>query len=389
MKSPLKLPREQIEALRPGDVRQYLTSRGWIPESDGTSSRAVEFHHPKYRGVELLLLLKREVGDFVLRMADIVVGLATVEERSAWDVLNDLSGPPGDVFRLRVVAPDSTLGNLPLDEGIQLLRGGRDLLAASACSAAHAQTLHPQRMPREVREFLKTCRLGQTERGSFVATIITPVPPEIPTQTLMKFAEEEERLRTEPYARRVTTRLMSTLGFVSEAIQTGKPGRILQGVEQGVSANFCEALKEMKPSGDQSRLDISVSWARTRGHVPENLPQTVSFPQESFSFIEEAGRELRIRAFAKPAQYQGKLITTEWVRRPFTPEEVGRIIIATEVGGQSAKVKVDLTPADFRRACDALPTGKRVTVTGVIRNEVKTREYELSEVRDFQVLDEK
>ena len=38
----------------------------------------------------------------------------------------------------------------------------------------------------------------------------------------------------EPYPRRVTSRLMSTLGFVSEAIRTGNPGQILDGVERGV-----------------------------------------------------------------------------------------------------------------------------------------------------------
>ena len=32
---------------------------------------------------------------------------------------------------------------------------------------------------KEAEEFLASCRLGQTERGSFVATIVAPVPPEI------------------------------------------------------------------------------------------------------------------------------------------------------------------------------------------------------------------
>ena len=29
-----------------------------------------------------------------------------------------------------------------------------------------------------------------------------------------------------------------------------------------MSANLCDALRTMTPSGDQSRLEISVSWAR-------------------------------------------------------------------------------------------------------------------------------
>ena len=69
MKSPLKLPRDQVEALRPGDVRLFSTSRGWVPKRNGVTDKAMEFRHPSFPGAELLLPLKREVGDFVLRMA--------------------------------------------------------------------------------------------------------------------------------------------------------------------------------------------------------------------------------------------------------------------------------------------------------------------------------
>ena len=385
MKSPLKLPREQVEALRPGDVRLYLTSRGWLPRPDGASPKAVEFHNPAYAEVELLLPLKQDVGDFALRMADVVVGLATIEQRSPWEVLNDLSGPPGDVLRLRVAAPDATLGNIPLDEGIQLLRGGRDLLSAAAYSTLRPQALYPQKMPKEVREFLRTCRLGQTERGSFIATIVTPIPPEI--QTSMDFKDEEFRLEIEPYPRRVTTRLMSTLSLVSNAIQSGQPGRIIESVEDGVSANLCEALKTMKPVGDQSRLDISVSWARNRVHVPKNVPQTVSFLQESFAFIEEATRQLRRLAFAGSQKYEGAILTVQKMKRPLYPDLSGRIVIAAEVGGEAAKVRVDLDEADFRSACDAIRDGKNVRLSGIIRHDVRTREYELSEPTGFEIIE--
>ncbi|HKI19050.1 MAG TPA: hypothetical protein VKA15_14275, partial [Isosphaeraceae bacterium] len=210
-----------------------------------------------------------------------------------------------------------------MDKGIQLLRAGRELLLAAACSAIHPHTFHSQKArneQKEVDEFLKSCRLGQTERGSFVATIITPVPPDF--QDVVNSDDDDGHARAQPYPRRVMIHLMSALGFVSEAIQTGKPGKILTGVEQGISANLCEALKAMRPTGDQSRLDISVSWARIRGNIPETVPESVSFPQESFSFIEEAGRQLRVRALARPARYEGNLVTTEWMHRPFTRDRV-------------------------------------------------------------------
>jgi hypothetical protein len=381
----LKPMKDVVSALRPGDVRLYLSSRGWVGEPYGKAGKGLLLHHPTIPRVDLLLPLDRELADYGNRMAELVATLATIEERP-WDqIIKDLSGPSGDVIRLRVVADDATLGNLPLDEGIGLLRGGRDILVAASCSILRPQPFHPQKLSREVRSFLKSCRLGQTERGSFVATIITPVPPLV--QNTMDFVDEQSRLGMEPFSRRVTTRLMTSLGFVSESIAAGTPGQILDGIDRGVSANFCDALQAMRPSGDQSRLDISVTWSATRGPAPKSVPQTVSFPQDSFQYIVEAGRQFRLRAFARAEVYQGLLLATEFVQRPFNPDPVGRIIVASDVAGEAAKIKVDLSPEDFRQACDALPDRKRVSVAGIIRHEVKAREYELFDAHDFRVLE--
>lgn len=386
MTSALKPPKDVMSALRPGDVRLYLTSHGWVGEPYGRGGKGLVFRNKSTPGVDLLLPLDRELGDYTARMAELVASLSAIEDRPWAQIIKDLSGPSDDVIRLRVVADDATLGNLPLDEAISLLRGGRDILVAASCSTLRPQPFHPQRLPRQVRSFLRGCKLGQTERGSFIATIITPVPPLI--QKTMSFVDEKDHLRMEPFPRRVTTRLMTSLGFVSEAIQAGTPDQILEGIEKGVSANFCDALQAMKPSGNQSRLDISVSWSATRGPIPESVPKAVSFPQESFLLIEEAGRQLRLRASNRPEKFRGRLLTTEFVKRPFSADLVGRIIIASEVAGEPAKIKVDLAPEDFRLACDALPDQKQVAVSGIIRHEVKAREYELTEARDFRIVED-
>jgi hypothetical protein len=88
---------------------------------------------------------------------------------------------------------------------------------------------------------------------------------------------------------------------------------------------------------------------------------------------------------ARREEYRGRLLETGYVQRPFHTDLVGRIIIASEVAGQPARIRVDLSPEEFRQACTALPDQKHVIVTGVIRHEVKAREYELHEVSNFRV----
>ena len=45
---------------------------------------------------------------------------------------------------------------------------------------------------------MESCRLGQTERGSFVATILLPVPPEI-GPPMLPFEDQEIVELAEPF----------------------------------------------------------------------------------------------------------------------------------------------------------------------------------------------
>jgi hypothetical protein len=383
MNSALRLSKDDMLALRPGDVQLYLMSQGWQPKPYGKEGNALLFRHPSFRDVDLLLPLRRDLVDYANRMGDLVVALATIERRPVQAILNDLSGPSGDVFRLRVAGSVSALGNIPLDEAIKLLDGARQLLWSSAFSVIRPEALHPLRTVKQVEEFLKGCRFGQTERGSFVATILAPVPPEIqpPPANLDAGLVEQEP----PFPRRVTTRLMSSLGLISQAIQAGRADKLLDAVSQGISANLCDALVMMKPPGDESRLDVQVTWAPTRPHLPAGVPAAVSFPQEQFAVIEEVGRQLRTRATARPERYRGRVLIVKKALRPLVPEVAGWMIMGTEVGGGSARIKVDLRAHDFAAACDALRDGRSVEVTGTIRHDVKAREYVLTDPHDFRV----
>ena len=176
-----KLPRNQVESLRIRDVQSYLTSRAWTVVEDETTPLASVYRNPKHHDAEVLLPLDEDLLDYALRMADIVQTLAVVEKRGPFEVLDELSNPPSDVLRLRVVTTEATLGSLPLNDAIRLFHGGRDMLLSAACSTVRPQAFHPEMSLKQANDFIGKCRFGQTKRGSFVANIIAPVPPAPPT----------------------------------------------------------------------------------------------------------------------------------------------------------------------------------------------------------------
>ena len=384
MSSTVPLPRNQVEALCSRDVQFYLASRGWVADPGDSPPGALVWHRYDRPGAEVLLPSRRDLADYTLRMADVVQAIAAVEGRTLFEVLGDLSGPPSDVLRLRVSAPDATLGNLPLDEGLQLLRNGRDLLLSAACSAVRPQAFHPEKSLKLPNEFIRNCRLGQTERGSFVATIITPVPPALRQAGLPGDEAFEES--TEPFARRVTTRLMGCLEIVDEANREARLDPILDGVNQGISANLCDALAAMRPEGEQSTLEIAMSWSRTRPRVPTRVPRAVTFAQPDFSIVEEAARRLRERAKPRRERFIGLVHALQSDVASLFDDVVGKVVIRSTVGDQPARLKVILGREDYKRACDAHRDDQRVAVTGLIHHDAKVRVYELTEPRDFEVL---
>lgn len=381
MTATLKLPKEELSALRPEDVQLYLTSHGWKKEPAAPTAKATVYRYPDQPDAEVVLPQTRELADYALRMGDVAQMLAAVEQRPLREVVLDLSVPPADVIRFGIIAPEALLGTLPLDEGIRLVQGGREILLAAACSAHRPQPFYPRQSFKEAVDFLATCRLGQTERGSFVATIIAPVPPLL-DDSLFSFADAPS-IETEPFARRATLRLMSGLKVFQDSIQAGAPDQILKGVDAGVSANLCEAIASVKPPGDQSSLQIRVSWARSRPNIPKKIPQRLAFSQAAFPIIEEVGRRLRERATPKLDRIEGYLVSLKGETTLFEEFE-GNVIIKTEINGQTCRVQLTLKRDDYAKACDAHKDWHRVAVSGELHRGAKA--FELLAPQNFQVL---
>jgi len=136
---------------------------------------------------------------------------------------------------------------------------------------------------------LQACQLGQTERGSFVAKIMAPVPPEISRQSTLFDTDDDAFIASEPFARQTTVRLMTALGHIRGAIDSGNYDQILKGVAEGVSANLCEAVASMQPAGDQAQLHVRMTCSSSRPRLPKTIESVIGFSQTAFEIVRESG----------------------------------------------------------------------------------------------------
>ena len=192
------------------DVRAYLGAKGWsVIRPHGRY--ASMFGHPVHPNAELLLPLSETIGDYAERLGDLVRLLAEVEDRSELNVFTDLVKSGYDVLRFH--APDADLaGTIELDAGVALYTHAREVVSAAAQAAIKPKRVFRGQSPAEAREYLDSLRLGQTEVGSYVLTILSPVPPALKIEPDL-FGD----VGPDPFARKVTRTMALALQATKSA----------------------------------------------------------------------------------------------------------------------------------------------------------------------------
>jgi hypothetical protein len=369
-----------LRALRPHDVAAYLRTRGWSVE--GTFGAFTRYARGSNGGREQIEVPRAsEYEDYHLRMGEVLRALSRLEKRSQLELLEDLSLAGTDVVRMRLSGVDFVDGSVPLEDGALLVERVRDVMLASACAAVQPRAYFGTRKPAEATEYVRKVRLGQTEVGSFVVKVLSPVPPLLSPLEAGNFFPEDLPL---PFERRVTEMLLgasrAATNAAVEAGATGTLGPFEQAVAAGVSANLCEGLASMLVDRPYSALELSVGWARSRP-APAGSERVVRVTRETAQLMVSAAQQFKARAPREGFELEGYVVALD-------NENVGThggvITIAAEVDAGTRRVRVVLDAGDYKKALDAHGKMARVGCSGRL---VKAgRQYELKDSRDFVLL---
>jgi hypothetical protein len=171
---------DTLRSLKPLELAQYLRSKGW--RQDGDLGVKATLWVRANETDEIILPKRNDFADFDLRIAEVLKILEKTEARSQLDILRDVQTTSADLLRLRSSSRDATDGSLAIDDAVSLVESSRDLMMAAACAAIDRRPYYATRKAQQVTEYLEKVRIGQTERGSFVLTILSPVPPSLKSE---------------------------------------------------------------------------------------------------------------------------------------------------------------------------------------------------------------
>ncbi len=365
--------RPEAERLNAITAKDYLIAKGW-ERVEGKKPDIWIFRRPGSEVEEVVLPVRSDFPDTGEAMARAVEEIARFEKRSAEQVLRDLARPRADRLRFGVEGRGTSDGGIGLDEGLALLSGSRKALLAAACSVKRPQRFYPRMSIREAEAFVRACKLGQTERGSFVATL----------ECELEVEGAESLPQGDPFGRKVTTLLLTSMARLVDAIVADRY-QTLMSVDQGeviVSANLCEAVLEMMPSADDAVLRISSSWSPTL-KAPQDVPDAVRVERRYCPAIEQISRALRPSASPTPDLFVGKVDALQGEPRPDGRMQ-GEIALTAQVDSEILKIRFDLGPDDYVEACDAHRDGHYVSVRGILRR--GARVHRLDGAKGFMVV---
>ena len=340
---------DALRAVTPGALAAYARAAGWIAQE-----RYGE-HSDVYvaEGLPDIIIPRTErLGDYASTVAEMIDVFAQVADQDELTIYRSLVTADRDVVRVRVGESDD--GSVTLDDGANLIGGAQDMLASAARSLRDRRSVYHGRMDREAEDLLKRVRLGQTDQGSFVVTLLTPIlPPPMPT-----LLPDPDDLNA-PLERRMTRRLVEALGAASEMVErtaAGEEDAFGELATHGVNANLCEALvRIIEPF---STLDVGVSWARTRPmSVPEAL---VQFGHADATLLKEAARSFRECAPQPDVRLHGFV---RLLKRGQADVD-GTIGLAADVDGQRQSVVAVLEREDYEQAVQAHRDKALVVLTG-------------------------
>src|SRR5262249_2432663 len=247
-------PRELLRLISPQEVRTYALAKGWrrVP---GVNGEIALFDQPGFQWEQLVVPMDETFDDYDRRIFEVIRTLAEIEARPETEILDDLLMPDSDVLRFRLTSPAAARGLVPLVEGANLLSGARKALLASACSVRHPVPFHPHLRRPAALQFTGACQWGQTERNSSTIAVSCPLRAVEP--------DPSSPSGSEPFTRSATSLLVRSVHRIVRAIDDDRAAKALEPKESEpvLSANMCDALLQMQPSGEPSSLPVSISWA--------------------------------------------------------------------------------------------------------------------------------
>jgi hypothetical protein len=367
--------RKALESITPDLLKSYLESQGWIKDGN-ISNQANIWHRDNDESYiyEVIQPIDSNIRSYGQRLIEAIKSVAEFENREVLAIVDDMANFSSDLVKVRVIHPDVEGGTIPLEDGVLLIERSRDLLIASTLSTFKKQKVFNGSRSQDVQNFLGKLKLGQTEIGSFVVNLISPI--EISTN------HQQDGCDTS-LARSVSVNLARSLTAISEAVDKYANSKSIfefeETVNKGVSANLCDALVGLSGLAKARRFSIKIKTGGLEAE-PINFAENYEFFPQSIPNLEAASEYLKGRFTVKNFQVFGFVS----VLKHLPNDENGQITVKALVKDKLKSITIQLPLSEYWQAFEAHKAGEEITCHGTLN--VFPKSAQLLEPTGFDVV---
>ncbi|MEH2420355.1 MAG: hypothetical protein V7K48_05235 [Nostoc sp.] len=351
-----------LKSINPLEVASYLETQGWKEQSQINDIASVwTLELGQADNVEILLPLNPEFRDFSARMSEVLQNLEIVENRSQLEIITNLKTPLAEIIQISVNHSEIINGSIPIYQGVQLFESAKKLMWSAASSAVQPKPYFKGGSFSEVTDYMQQLRLGHTKEGSYVLTIISPL-------------KVDSYQSSDCFERKVTITLFQALNIISLAHEQKLSERenvLNEAIEEGVSANLCDALSQMINNDSNPNLSFNLTCSKALTY-PSNIPLEIKLNKQVLSVITEVKDKLKSRKntlgrnqksilidtkvlplFSKQellrSTIQGLVIKLEW----FGGKEKAKVTIITNIEQEEREVIIEVNRKEYQIAFQA------------------------------------
>ena len=349
--------------IEPNVLRSWLAVRGWrrLGKSDGEFT---DWAAPAGATQIVRVVESVHLDDYPSRVASALFVLANLYDKPPEAIAADVMQSKMDRLEFRSVEDVDGAGAIQALGGIRFFDGINKILVAGAKAAKESRPYFGQKNWQYGKAFLESARLGQTNIGSYVVTVLSHAisvqRDELGQTQLPNFPHDDRFTMTRLVASLTATRdivdLLVGNAHDNEAI-------LFDGVSKGFSADLCDGLIKLGDSSSRSKVDITVQWSPLVEPFGD-LPATISFGPDDLPTLLIARNALR---GIKPE----RVTVAGFVDGLARPEGVrggpGLISLRVRRGGRlprNSRVRVALNADDHQRAIRAYELGILLDVRG-------------------------
>lgn len=276
-----------LHSLSPVDITSYLLGKGSRRKGNFRDVAGVW----EYKGDEIIVPNDRQLADYAPSVATILAKLEMAENRSQLEIIKDIQFSGYDVIRVKNTSVEAKKGSLPIADSVKFIVNTKEMLLSAACSLVSQRASYLSRKPQQAEDYMKTVRFGQTEVGSFVITVLSPVSPEL-KPALLPFVDVPEE---PPYEKKVIPLLHQSLIALNDAAREASESQsaepFTRNIQKGITSNLCDAIVALNDTAEGGTIEVGFTFSTNRKATTPIAP--VVFEKEYSPILKEASKKIK------------------------------------------------------------------------------------------------